>query len=442
MTNRVTRRKFLKTTAAGAAAATGGMAGILATGRAPAYAQTTTVHWLKWNDFVPASDELLRKVMLPEAEKALGIKINLETVNGNDLQPRVTAAISSGAGADLIMAFNNQTHLYSASVVDVSDVAADVGKAEGGHYKYVQSIASDGKMYMGMPWAVIGGMIAYRKSWFEDIGVKEFPATWEAYRDAGRKLKAKGRPLGQTLGHTFGDAPGFSYPYMWSWGGKEVEADGKTVAINSKETVESVKFMVDFWKGAHDEGGLAWDDTNNNRAFLSGTISATLNGASIYIETLRKQQQYQTDEGKPMSTDILHSPLPKGPAGQFGMHLVQSHMLMKYSKNEKAAKDLLRWLHTKANYEKWFISQKGFATPCTAEWEGHKVWSDDPVMGPFKVAARLGQAPGHAGQPNAKAAEALSKYIVTDMYAKAVQGMAAEEAVKWAEAELKKIYSA
>ena len=33
-----------------------------------------------------------------------------------------------------------------------------------------------------------------------------------------------------------------------------------------------------------------------------------------------------------------------------------------------------------------------------------------------------------------------TKYIVTDMYAKGVQGMKAEDAVKWAEAELKKIY--
>ena len=88
---RVTRRKFLKVSGAGALAAkAGGMAGILAAGRAPAYAQATTVHWLRWNDFVPASDQLLRKEMLPEAEKALGIKINFETVNANDLQPRIT----------------------------------------------------------------------------------------------------------------------------------------------------------------------------------------------------------------------------------------------------------------------------------------------------------------------------------------------------------------
>jgi multiple sugar transport system substrate-binding protein len=61
-------------------------------------------------------------------------------------------------------------------------------------------------------------------------------------------------------------------------------------------------------------------------------------------------------------------------------------------------------------------------------------------MEPFKVAGRLARTPGHAGLANAKAAEALSKYVITDMYAKAVQGMPAEEAVKWAENELTKIY--
>ena len=124
------------------------------------------------------------------------------------------------------------------------------------------------------------------------------------------------------------------------------------------------------------------------------------------------------------------------------MHLMQSDMLMKYSKNQDAAKEFLKWMHAEKNFEKWFVSQKGFATPPTANWEKHDIWDQDPVMAPFKVAAKLGQAPGFAGLPNQKAAEALSKYIITDMYAKAVQGMPAEDAVKWAEGELKKIYSA
>ena len=132
---RITRRKLLKVTGAGAVAAkTGGLAAILATGRAPAYAQATTVHWLRWNDFVPACDQLLRQKLLPEAEKSLGIKVNYETVNGNDLQPRITSAIQSGAGPDLIMLFNNHPHLYKASLVDLSDVAEEIGKAQGGQY--------------------------------------------------------------------------------------------------------------------------------------------------------------------------------------------------------------------------------------------------------------------------------------------------------------------
>ena len=36
----------------------------------------------------------------------------------------------------------------------------------------------------------------------------------------------------------------------------------------------------------------------------------------------------------------------------------------------------------------------------------------------------------------------ITKYIIVDMYAKAVQGTKAEDAVKWAEGELKKIYEA
>ena len=430
---RFTRRKFLQASGAG-------LAGVLASHQAPVFAQQSQVHWLKWNDCVPASDELLRKSMLPEAMKALGAKITLETINGNDLQARITSAIQSGAGPDVIMAFNNQPHIYASGVVDTSDVAEAIGKAQGGYYNVAKANTTEGKKALSVPWAVIGAMIAYRKSWFDEVGYTKFPETWQQYHDAGKKLKAKGRPLGQTLGHTFGDAPTFSYPYLWSWGGKEVDEKGKVV-LNSKETIESVKFMQTFWKDSFDEGGLAWDDTNNNRAFLSGTISATLNGASIYIETLRKPDQYQTEKGAQMKTDIQHSPLPKGPKGQFGFHLFQSHMVMGYSKNQKAAKEFLKWIHTTKNYERWFVSQKGYSTPPTTVWEKHKMWDEDPVMAPFKIAAKLGLSPGYAGPPNRKAAEVLTKYIITDMYAKAVQGMSAEDAVKWAAEEVSKVYT-
>src|SRR6185503_5657055 len=129
---------------------------ILATSSAPAYAQATTVHWLRWNDFVPASDQLLRKELLPEGEKALGVKINMATVNGNDLQPRITAAIQSGSGPDLIMLNNNHPQLYAASCVDMSDVVEALAKSEGAHYALVKANSNDGKKWISMPWAIIG----------------------------------------------------------------------------------------------------------------------------------------------------------------------------------------------------------------------------------------------------------------------------------------------
>ena len=91
---RITRRRLLKISGTGVVAAqTGGLAAILATGRAPAVAQETTVHWLRWADFVPASDVLLKGPITQECQKATGITLKLETINANDLQARITAAI-------------------------------------------------------------------------------------------------------------------------------------------------------------------------------------------------------------------------------------------------------------------------------------------------------------------------------------------------------------
>lgn len=386
---------------------------------------------------MPAGDEVLGKQMT-EAGKALGAQITLERVNANDLQPRITAAVQSGAGPDIIHMLHNWPHLYEKSLVDVGDVCDGIGKAQGGFYDSVTSFCRVGRAWRAVPHAIVGGMIAYRKSLFEEVGAREFPKTWQEYREVGKKLKAKGYPIGQTLGHTFGDAPAFWYPWMWSFGAQEVK-DGK-VALNSKETVDSVRFAVGFYKDACDEGGLAWDDSNNNRAFLSGTISATLNGASIYIESLRNPDKYKTDKGAQMKTDILHAPLPAGPAGQFAYHTSFHHGLMGYSKNQKLAKDFLKWAHAREAFEPWFLAQKGFSVGATKLWEDHAMWQADPVMLPYRTAARSFRPFGYAGPPTAKATEVYSKYIVIDMYAKAVQGMAPEESVKWAEGELKKIY--
>jgi multiple sugar transport system substrate-binding protein len=424
------RRTFLKTT---------GVAGILAAGRAPAWAQGSKLHLLQWVDFVPEGDVELKR-QCAEAGKALGAEVVFETINANDLQARITASIQSGAGPDIIHMLHNWPHLYANSLVQVDDLAEWKRKDQGVYYGQSEAAARDGKRWLALPYGVVGLQIAYRKSWFDEIGQTSWPKTLEEYRQVGMKLKKKGRPLGQTLGHTFGDAPAWAYPILWSFGGMETTKTGKT-ALDSKETLESVKFMQALWTDACDEAGLAWDDTNNNRAFLAGEISATLNGASIYLTAKRQQDKMRDEKGGPLWKDVQHGPIPAGPKGSAAYHVAFSHGLMKYSKNQKLAKDFLKWLHGKDQFGKWFEVESGYSVGSNRFWEEHPMWSKvDDAMKIYRQAAAASRMIGYAGPPSAKATEVYTKYVIVDMYAKAVQGMKAEDAVKWAAGELNKIY--
>src|SRR5436309_8708013 len=235
---RVGRRTFLRT--AGAAAAIGGgIEGILAARRAPAFAQGTKLHWVRWVDFIPESDVELKRSMA-EASKALGAEVTLETINANDLQPRITAAIQSGSGADIFNFQYNWPHLYQNGVVDVSDVANDVAKAEGGLYDvWAPSCQVNGK-WLSVPHSIVGNAVAYRRSWLKEAGASTYPKTWDDTRKLFAILKKKGKPYGQTLGHTFGDAPTFTYPMTWAFGAAETDKPGKKVVLNSKGAIQAV----------------------------------------------------------------------------------------------------------------------------------------------------------------------------------------------------------
>src|SRR5207245_8048313 len=130
-----------------------------------------------------------------ECNKATGITLKLETVNANDLQSRITSAIQSGTGADLIMTLNNWPQLYADSLVDVSDLAEELGKAGGGYYDICRQVGTVGNKWIGVPFTCGGGLVAYRKSWLAEAGADTFPENWDKFREVGRKLKAKGRPI-------------------------------------------------------------------------------------------------------------------------------------------------------------------------------------------------------------------------------------------------------
>jgi len=286
--------------------------------------------------------------------------------------------------------------------------------------------------WRAIPYNILPNAHSYRTDWFAEIGVKKFPETWDEYRRVGKQLKERGHPFGQALGHSFGDPATFVYPFLWSFGGKEVESDGKTVAIDSKETVAALEFMAGLWKDAFDEGGLAWDDTSNNRAFLGGQLSCTLNGASIYIVAKR--------DFPDLAKKMAHAANPAGPKGRFHFNITVEAAILKSSKNVDVAKAFIRWLMDKPQYTRWMEAVRGYYTGPTTAWEQHPIWEKEPVMAPVRVSGKHGRAAGYAGPPSRAASEAVSKYIVVDMFAKAVAGEPPKKVAQWAASELRQIY--
>jgi ABC-type glycerol-3-phosphate transport system substrate-binding protein len=429
----VNRRAFLKVagTATGAAVA-GGIPGIVLAQKAPSFPKGTKLHILEWVSFVPASDVEFKR-LAGEFGKVAGVDVTVELINMNDLNPRIAAAIENKAGPDIIMMLQNWPHLYADGLADVDDVAEEIGKRDGGFYDTVRNVSVVGKTWKSVPLAVGTPAWAYREDWFKEVGATKFPDTWDELRTVGTKLKKKNQPIGQAFGHSLGDPNQWAYPVTWSFGGAEIDQKGKVV-INSKETIEALKFTVGFWKDCLDEGGLAWDDTSNNRAYLAGTISATINGASIYFVAKRQFPD--------IAKVTNHGHMPRGPAGRFYSIQGQGHAVMKYSKNQQVAREFLRWFMDRPQYDPWFAANDGYVNGPTHYWEKHALWERDLKLVPFKEASKFGRMPGYAGPPNRKSSEALVKYILVDMYAQAIKGMKPEDAAKWAEVELKKAYGA
>ncbi|MDP8925042.1 MAG: extracellular solute-binding protein, partial [Chloroflexota bacterium] len=392
----------------------------------------TTLSILQWQSFVPAADEFFRKQISDDFTQKTGINVSVEFVNANDLQPKIAAAIQSGSGPDLVLFQYNWAHLYQDSVVDVSDVMDYARSITGTIFGGLEATANvDGK-WLAMPHHTVPNAIHWRKSWFQEAGASQFPRTFDELFEVGQRLKQNGHPLGQALSHSFGDPPTWVYPMLWAYGGQEVDQNGR-VAINSPETIAAVTAMANAWRTSFDETGLGWDDSSNNRAFLAETISATVNGASIWWAA--------RDQKVPFFDDIALNLMPAGPRGASLFLLNHNYAIMKYSRNVDGAKEFLRWAITDETWMPWFEVNNSFVGGVGEKQEETAPWNKfPPVVQVFKGAAAQSRVPGFAGPYNQKAGLAQSKYIIVDMFARAAQGTPAEASVTQAERELREIY--
>lgn len=280
----MTRREFAKATTRTGLSVAAGMGLSMWGGAAPVRAQSRQVHMLAWNHFIPDADDETRR-QAKAFEQETGIKILFETINQNDLLPRATAAVESGAGPDIFVFQWNHPHLYGGGLTDHSKIfELDDGDKV---YPFQREAAIVDGVPRGVPYYGIATAMCYREDVFKELNIT-IPTYWEEFLRAGTKLKNYGMPIGQTLGHTVGDAPLWCYMLLWSFGAQEVDEKGK-VAIDSRQTRHAIEFMTQLWNDACDESALAWDDSSNNRAYLSEQISCTLNGSSIYFVSRLKK---------------------------------------------------------------------------------------------------------------------------------------------------------
>jgi multiple sugar transport system substrate-binding protein len=418
------RRGFLKLTGLGALGA--------AVGGPPASAQAKSLTFLHESSFIKTFDEYVQKTVAPAYQKETGVKINYELTSVGSLPTRISTIAETGSGADVTMIFLLYPFLFDEKLLDVSDIAEEAGKKQGGWYDVAKEAGFvDGK-WKAVPFSNIGQLMNWRTDWFAEVGVKKFPETWEELYEVGKKLKAKDHPFGFELGHGFGDNHGWIYPLLWSYGGHEVEADGKTVVIDSDETARAIDFARKFFRDTMLDDVLGWTDVSNNKAWYAEQISCTNNAQSILWLAKRDFPEIA------QVTDQAQN--PAGPKGRF--HLMNSicHSIFNFTPAKDEARAFLRWLMDEKQLGGWYASADSYYQPLLHGYDNAPMWQVEPRNIPYRDALATAHLPGWPAPPNRQLAESIAKYVVVDMFAKACAGASTKDVIKNAEAQLRGIY--
>jgi len=420
----MSRRKFLGVTAGATAALSFGT--FIRSGLGAA-----KVNVLTWSNTLNAMDDVLRD-QAKQYTKEKGVEVSFEFINQTDLPTKTAAAVESGAGPDIITLWSDGPHLHDKALVNIGDVAEPLGKELKGWTNIAKDIAIVGKSWKAVPWGIIPIAINYRTDWAKEVGYDKFPDTYDEMLVLCRKMKEKGHYSGFALGRAIGDANQSHYPMLWAHGGAECKADGKTVAIDSPGTAKAVDYVRRLFKEAEIEDVFSWDDSSNNRAFLAGELACTGNAASIYWAEKKDAPQLRE------VTD--HALWPRGPAGRFGYSTAISLGVFKFSKAQQEAKAFIRWLLEPKQYSAWIGMGEGMMAGLLNYYENDPVWKKDPKLEVIREIPKYVRMPGYPGPPTRYAAEAMVKYVIVNMFARACKGMSTADTVKQCEAELKEIY--
>ena len=418
----LSRRAFL--TASG-----GGVAAILASRIPPARGQQWEISYLCWNNFAPASDKKLSEIG-QRFTKDTGIRIRIDHIAHPQQPSKYASEVQTQAGHDLVEMRMHFPWLYEPQLVDVSDLVAELerkhGKVLSSGYEgaHVNGIWRAVPQYHGM------FLAAYREDLFKKAGLK-VPDTWEDLYKVGRELKKMGHPIGIPISQNY-DSISTASAVRWCYGSTEVDRDGKTVAINSPQTIEVVEWYKKVYRDCMEPEVLSWSDASNNESLQQGKAGWIHNPVSAYI--VARDKKLVTADG------LNHHRSLAGPAGRHETDVPRSIGIWKFSKRIEPAKEWIRYLVGKREvYDEYIMSGSAFNLPIYTNLQDHPVLKTDPKYAALRNEGAQYHTYGWPAPPSDKVQLITNSFILPNMLAKAVTGTPTREAIAWAENEMQKI---
>ncbi len=392
---------------------------------------------MRWKRFVQSEDDAFRAIV-DSFSKATGCAVTVLEEGFDDVQPKASVAANTGAGPDMFWALHSTPHLFPSKALDVSDVMTYLGKKYGGWVPLAETYGKVKDKWICMPVTISGNYINYRKSSIEKAGFKEVPSDLAGFLALMAGLKKNNTPGGFALGHASGDGTAWTHWLLWAHGGNLVDKNDK-VAISSPETAASLEYCKKLYE-TFAPGTVAWNDSFNNKAFLSGDVHLTNNGISIYAAARRDEAK--DPKMKEIAEDMDHAFYPVGPVGKpTELHVCFPVMGMKYTKFPNAVKAFMAYWMEADQYNKWLDGAVGYMSHTLNAFDAHPVWTADPRRRVFRESAKRSLSVAGAGTIGEKAAAAIAEFIVVDMYANVCTGREnVEGAMKMAERQVRRVY--
>ncbi|MFQ5755058.1 MAG: ABC transporter substrate-binding protein [Acidiferrobacterales bacterium] len=430
------RRKFIKVAGIGALAAGLGPS-IIIPRRARAARKTLKI--LQWNHFVPGYDKWFNNTYIKEWGQKNDTEVIVDNVGIATLNSRAAAEVSAQKGHDLFM-FLWPPPVYEDQVIDHREIYDECerkyGKAIDLAIKSTYNPKT--KKFYGFSDSYVPDPVNYRKDLWDDVGM--FPSTWDDIRNGGRKIKKKhGIPVGIGLSAEI-DTGMAMRAIMYSFGASVQDANGNLV-LNSRQTLEAVKFVKALFQETMTPQVLAWDPSSNNRFMLAGKGSLALNAISIT----------RTGENKkiPVTDNIWLAKAPKGPVRRIGLeHVMDVYVIWKFADNIEGAKQFL--VDYIGNFRQGFNASEYYNFPCFPKQvpDLKKLVAKDSKAKPatkYKVLEDVldwATNVGYPGYANAAIDEVFSTWVVNTMFAKAAVGAETpENALKAADKACKRIWA-